>query len=45
VPLNIKHNRIPAPGMSFTQPNLPMLIQEIEDTILKRQKPKEGREA
>jgi hypothetical protein len=27
---DIKHNRIPAPGMSFTQPNLPLLIQEIE---------------
>ncbi|MBI1879230.1 MAG: hypothetical protein HYR94_13595 [Chloroflexi bacterium] len=30
VPPNIKHNRIPAPEMSFTQPNLPVLIQEIE---------------
>jgi hypothetical protein len=26
----IKHNRIPAPGMSFTQPNIPALIKEIE---------------
>lgn len=26
---NIKRNRIPAPNMSFTQPNLPMLIEEI----------------
>ncbi|NHZ72341.1 MAG: hypothetical protein GWP17_04560 [Aquificales bacterium] len=30
VPPDIKHNRIPAPGFSFTQPNLPLLIQEIE---------------
>lgn len=30
VPPDIKHNRIPAPGLSFTQPNLPLLIQEIE---------------
>lgn len=27
---DIKHNRIPAPAMSFTQPNLPALIHEIE---------------
>jgi len=30
VPPDIKHHRIPAPGMSFTAPNLPLLIQEIE---------------
>ena len=30
VPPDIKHNRIPAPEMSFTRPNLPGLIQEIE---------------
>lgn len=29
VPPDIKHNRIPAPGLSFTQPNLTFLIQEI----------------
>jgi len=29
VPPDIKHNRIPAPEMSFTRPNLPMLIREI----------------
>lgn len=29
VPPNIKRHRIPAPEMSFTEPNLPMLIQEI----------------
>ena len=26
----IKHQRIPAPNMSFTRPNLPALIREIE---------------
>jgi len=31
IPPDIKHNRIPAPGMSFTQPNIPAHIQEIED--------------
>jgi hypothetical protein len=30
VPPDIKHHRIPAPGLSFTEPNLPFLIQEIE---------------
>jgi hypothetical protein len=25
---DIKHNRIPAPGLSFTRPNLPFLIEE-----------------
>lgn len=29
VPPDIKHHRIPAPHMSFTQPNLPALIREI----------------
>ncbi len=27
---DIKHNRIPAPGLSFSQPNLPLIIDEIE---------------
>lgn len=31
IPPNIKHNRIPAPKISFTRCNLPVLIQEIED--------------
>lgn len=35
VPPNIKQNRRPAPEMSFTRPNLPVLIQEIEDLIEK----------
>ncbi|HID87146.1 MAG TPA: hypothetical protein EYP55_07170 [Anaerolineae bacterium] len=34
VPPNIKHNRIPAPGMSFEKPNLPFLIKEIERELL-----------
>lgn len=29
IPPDIKHNRIPAPNMSFTQPNLPVLIDEV----------------
>lgn len=33
VPPNIKRNRIPAPGMSFVQPNLPLIIQEVEALI------------
>ncbi|MBV7332155.1 hypothetical protein KFU94_28770 [Chloroflexi bacterium TSY] len=34
IPPDIKHNRIPAPDLSFTQPNLPFLIAEIEQTFL-----------
>lgn len=34
VPPDIKHNRIPAPGLTFDQPNLPFLIREIEETLL-----------
>ncbi|MCP4360502.1 MAG: hypothetical protein GY796_21040 [Chloroflexi bacterium] len=30
---DIKHNRIPAPDLSFTSPNLPFLIQEIEQLL------------
>ncbi|MBM4456227.1 MAG: hypothetical protein FJ011_00445 [Chloroflexi bacterium] len=30
VPPDIKHHRIPAPEMSFTRPNLPFLIEEVE---------------
>jgi hypothetical protein len=30
IPPDIKHNRIPAANMSFTRPNLPALISEIE---------------
>ena len=30
VPPDIKHNRIPAPEIGFTRPNLPGIIREIE---------------
>lgn len=30
IPPDIKRHRIPAPNLSFAQPNLPTLIQEIE---------------
>ncbi|MCL4831197.1 MAG: hypothetical protein KJZ86_02115 [Caldilineaceae bacterium] len=30
IPPDIKHNRIPALGLSFTAPNLPFLIREVE---------------
>jgi len=30
---DIKHNRIPAPSLSFTEPNLPFLIREIEQLV------------
>src|SRR2546426_832328 len=33
VPPDIKHNRIPAPEMSFSRPNLPVLLREIEEVI------------
>jgi hypothetical protein len=36
IPPNIKHHRIPAPDISFSQPNLPFLIQEIETTLLSK---------
>jgi hypothetical protein len=31
---DLKHNRIPAPGISFGQPNLPTLIEEIECEVI-----------
>lgn len=34
IPPDIKHNRIPAPGLSFDRPNLPFLIEEIERDYL-----------
>ena len=34
IPPDIKHHRIPAPGLSFTAPNLPFLINEIETTLV-----------
>lgn len=35
IPPDIKHRRVPAPGMSFTQPNLLLLIQEVETLVQK----------
>jgi len=34
IPPDIKHHRVPAPGLSFHQPNLPFLIDEIERGLL-----------
>ena len=34
IPPNIKHHRIPTPDLSFTHPNLPFLIEEIERQVL-----------
>lgn len=33
MPPDIKHNRMPAPEMSFMCPNLPVLLREIEEAI------------
>jgi hypothetical protein len=33
IPPNVRHHRIPAPELSFTEPNLPFLIQEIEQLL------------
>jgi hypothetical protein len=30
VPPDIRHHRIPAPGISFEAPNLPFLLQELD---------------
>ena len=34
IPPDIKHNRIPAPDMSFTRPNIPVLIKEVEGLMM-----------
>jgi hypothetical protein len=34
IPPDIKHNRLPAPRLSFIPPNLPFLIAEIEQDLL-----------
>lgn len=34
VPPDIKHHRLPAPGLSFTAPNLQFLVAEIEQELL-----------
>jgi hypothetical protein len=33
MPPDIKHHRVPAPGMSFSEPNLPHLVAEVEALI------------
>ena len=33
---DVKHHRVPAPGISFSEPNLPFLIEEIERNLLTR---------
>ncbi len=33
IPPDIKHHRLPAPGLSFTTPNLPFLVAEIEQDL------------
>jgi hypothetical protein len=33
---DIKHHRVPAPEISFTRPNLPVLIKEVEQQISER---------
>ncbi|GIK56015.1 MAG: hypothetical protein HND44_03830 [Chloroflexi bacterium] len=33
IPPDMKHHRVPASGLSFTQPNLPFLIREIEQLL------------
>ncbi|MBI2875400.1 MAG: hypothetical protein HYY20_00805 [Candidatus Tectomicrobia bacterium] len=35
IPPDIKHHRVPAPGLSFAEPNLPFLIQEIESMFFR----------
>ena len=34
IPPDIKHHRVPAPEINFEHPNLPVLIEEIEQEIL-----------
>ncbi|MDI6770471.1 MAG: DUF6516 family protein [Anaerolineales bacterium] len=38
IPPEIKHHRLPAPELSFTQPNLPFLIEEIEHLLTRNEK-------
>ena len=37
LPPDIKHNRVPAPALSLTEPNLPLVIEEIEQELLEGQ--------
>ena len=34
IPPDIKHHRVPAPDLTFTSPNLPVLIEEIAREVL-----------
>ena len=43
VPPDTKHNRVPAPDLSFTEPNLPHLINEIE-ALLAQESAEAGKE-
>ncbi|NTU42780.1 MAG: hypothetical protein HGA78_06960 [Nitrospirales bacterium] len=45
IPPDIKHNRVPASGMSFITANIPFLIREIEQLIDKIKKDKGGGES
>jgi hypothetical protein len=36
---DIKHHRVPAPGLSFAQPNLPFLIEELEQERMSTARP------
>src|SRR5262249_33932680 len=36
VPPDIKHHRLPAPELSFIRPNLPVLMREVESSIVRR---------
>lgn len=31
LPPDIKHHRVPAPGLSFSTPNLPLLLREVDE--------------
>jgi hypothetical protein len=42
IPPDIKHHRVPAPGLSFTEPNLPFLVQEIETLIAQQAQEEDG---
>ena len=33
IPPDIKRNRVPAPDLAFTEPNIPILVREIEELI------------
>lgn len=35
IPPDMKHHRVPAPGLSFAEPNLPFLIREMESMFFR----------